>query len=320
MSKVIFSICAFVVALATFNSCNSEELNTIPPDHLEESESPTQQQLKQTYSLFVLNKDDYKDFMGFLGITTKENALALTAIKQANSKLVFAVYDSIKSKVVICDSSFIAPSQVQEIYYDETRNYEECGLKPSILRTKNGFAGVASVLYKNQNGYAAAYRNFAYFLNDGKLTRFDSTQIGTLPPSFLNWGEDAIMMLQSYSSERFQNTLLDLDGNTIFTFEESDNYNYYNFIRFSQTDFVQYKFDSDWLTIVRKSLDDQKAIAKKWSQYIEYPKGFDSHKLKYTYTQDENILLFHVSGIQKNGETKEFDIKINIENGKYEIK
>ena len=64
----------------------------------------------------------------------------------------------------------------------------------------------------------------------------------------------------------------------------------------------------------------EKTIAKKWSHnIIEYPKGFDSHKLKYTYTQDENILTFHVSGIQKDGETKVFDIKINTENGKYEI-
>lgn len=319
MNKTLYSILALFMALATLNSCSSEDPNIIPPDHLEESESPTQQLLKQTYSFFGLKKDDCKDFMGFPGIITKENALALTAIKQANSKLVFAVYDSIKSKVVICDSSFIAPSQVQEIYYDEKRDYEVCGLKPSILRTKNGFVGVASVLYKHSES-GVLNRDFVYFLNDGKLSRKDSTQIGTMSPSFLNWGEDAIMMLQFYSSERFRNTLLDLDGNTIYTFEESDNYNYYNFIRFSQIDFVQYKFDTNWLTIVRKSLDDQKTIAKKWSHnIIEYPKGFDSHKLKYTYTQDENILTFHVSGIQKDGETKVFDIKINTENGKYGI-
>lgn len=126
-------------------------------------------------------------------------------------------------------------------------------------------------------------------------------------------------MLQSYSSERFKNTLLDLDGNIIFSFDENDNYNYYNFIRYSQKDFVQYKFDSSWLSIGRKHIDEQEFVAKKWSHSIEYPKGFDSHKLKYTYTQDENILTFHVSGIQKDGETKVFDIKINTENGKYEI-
>ena len=140
-----------------------------------------------------------------------------------------------------------------------------------------------------------------------------------MTPSFLNWGEDAIMMLQCYSSN-YKNTLLDLDGNTIFSFEESDNYNYYNFIRYSQKDFVQYIFDSDGLSIGRKHIDEQEFVTKKWSCSIEYPKGFDSYKLKYTYTQDENILTFHVSGIQKNGETKEFDIKINIENGKSEIK
>lgn len=315
MNKTLYSILALFMALAMLNSCSSEDSNIIPPDHMEESESPAQQLLKQTYSLFGLKKDDCK----FPGIITKDNALALTAIKQANSKLVFAVYDSIKSKVVICDSSFIAPSQVQEIYYDETITYEECGLKPSILRTKNGFAGVANVLYKH-SGSGVSDRNFVYILNDRKLTRLDSTQIGNMTPSFLNWGEDAIMMLQSYTSDRFKNTLLDLDGNIIFSFEESDNYNYYNFIRYSQKDFVQYKFDSSWLSIGRKHIDEQELVAKKWSRNIEYPEGFDSYKLRYTYSQDENILTFHVSGIQKNGETKEFDIKINIENGKSEIK
>lgn len=318
MSKVIFSICALVVALAALNSCNSEELNVIPPGHLEKSESPTQQLLKQTFSLFGLNKDDYKDFVSFPGITTKENAIALSAIKQANSKLVFAVYDSIKSKVVICDSSFIAPSQVQETYYDETRSSEVCGLIPSIYRTKNGFVGVARILYKHGE-YTTTDRNVAYFLNDGRLTRLDSTKIGNLPPSFLSWGENAVMMLQSYSSNRFKNTLLDLDGNIIFSFEESDNYNYFDHILYSQTNYVQYNFDNSDLSISRKVIEDNNVI-KKWTHYIEYPTGFDSHKLKYTYTQDENILTFHVSGIQKSGETKEFDIKINIENGKYEIK
>lgn len=318
MNETFYSILAFFMALATLNSCSSEDSNIIPPDHMEESESPTQLLLKQTYSLFGLKKDDCKDFMGFPGIITKDNALALTAIKQANSKLVFAVYDSIKSKVVICDSSFIAPSQVQEIYYDETITYEECGLKPSILRTKNGFAGVASVLYKH-SGSGVLDRNFVYILNDRKLTRLDSTQIGNMTPFFLNWGEDAIMMLQSYSSDRFKKTLLDLDGNTIFSFEESDNYNYYNFIRYSQKDFVQYKFDSDWLSIGRKHIDEQDFVAKKWSHSIEYPEGFDSYKLKYTYSQDENILTFHVSGIQKNGETERFEIRVNVESGKYEI-
>ena len=146
MNKTLYSILALFMALATLNSCSSEDSNIISPDYMED---PTQQLLKQTYSLFGLKKDDCKDFMGFPGIITKENALALTAIKQANSKLVFAVYDSIKSKVVICDSSYVIPSQIQETYYDEKRNYEVCGLKPSILRTKNGFAGVASVLYKH---------------------------------------------------------------------------------------------------------------------------------------------------------------------------
>lgn len=318
MKKTLYSILALFMVLAVLNSCSSEDPNIIPPDHMEESESPTQQLLKQTYSLFGLKKDDCKDFMGFPGIITKDNALALTAIKRANSKLVFAVYDSIKSKVVICDSSFIAPSQVQEIYYDETITYEECGLKPSILRTKNGFAGVANVLYKH-SGSGVLDRNFVYILNDRKLTRLDSTQIGNMTPFFLNWGEDAIMMLQSYSSERFKNTLLDLDGNIIFSFDENDNYNYYNFIRYSQKDFVQYKFDSDWLSIGRKNIDEQELVAKKWSHCIEYPEGFDSYKLKYTYSQDENILTFHVSGIQENGETERFEIRVNVESGKYEI-
>lgn len=306
------------MVLAALNSCSSEDPNIIPPDHMEESESPTQQLLKQTYSLFGLKKDDCKDFMGFPGIITKDNALALTAIKQANSKLVFAVYDSLKKNVVICDSSYVIPSQIQETYYDENRNYEVCGLKPSILRTKNEFVGVTSVLYKH-SGSGVLYRNFVYILNDGKLTCLDSTQIGNMPPSFLNWGEDAIMMLQSYSSERFKNTLLDLDGNIIFSFDENDNYNYYNFIRYSQKDFVQYKFDSDWLSIGRKHIDEQELVAKKWSHCIEYPEGFDSYKLKYTYTQDENILTFHVSGIQKNGETERFEIRVNVESGKYKI-
>lgn len=306
------------MVLAALNSCSSEDPNIIPPDHMEESESPTQQLLKQTYSLFGLKKDDCKDFMGFPGIITKDKALALTAIKQANSKLVFAVYDSLKKNVVICDSSYVIPSQIQETYYDENRNYEVCGLKPSILRTKNEFVGVTSVLYKH-SGSGVLYRNFVYILNDGKLTCLDSTQIGNMPPSFLNWGEDAIMMLQSYSSERFKNTLLDLDGNIIFSFDENDNYNYYNFIRYSQKDFVQYKFDSDWLSIGRKHIDEQELVAKKWSHCIEYPEGFDSYKLKYTYTQDENILTFHVSGIQKNGETERFEIRVNVESGKYKI-
>lgn len=306
------------MVLAALNSCSSEDPNIIPPDHIEESESPTQQLLKQTYSLFGLKKDDCKDFIGFPGIITKDNALALTAIKQANSKLVFAVYDSLKKNVVICDSSYVIPSQIQETYYDENRNYEVCGLKPSILRTKNGFAGVANVLYKH-SGSGVSDRNFVYILNDRKLTRLDSTQIGNMTPSFLNWGEDAIMMLQSYTSDRFKNTLLDLDGNTIFSFEESDNYNYYNFIRYSQKDFVQYKFDSSWLSIGRKHIDEQELVAKKWSRNIEYPEGFDSYKLKYTYTQDENILTFHVSGIQKNGETEKFEIRVNVESGKYKI-
>lgn len=318
MKKTLYSILALFMVLAALNSCSSEDPNIIPPDHIEESESPTQQLLKQTYSLFGLKKDDCKDFIGFPGIITKDNALALTAIKQANSKLVFAVYDSLKKNVVICDSSYVIPSQIQETYYDENRNYEVCGLKPSILRTKNGFAGVASVLYKH-SGSGVLYRNFVYILNDRKLTRLDSTQIGNMPPSFLNWGEDAIMMLQSYSSDRFKNTLLDLDGNTIFSFEESDNYNYYNFIRYSQKDFVQYKFDSSWLSIGRKHIDEQELVAKKWSHSIEYPEGFDSYKLKYTYSQDENILTFHVSGIQKNGETERFEIRVNVESGKYEV-
>lgn len=318
MKKTLYSILALFMVLAALNSCSSEDPNIIPPDHMEESESPTQQLLKQTYSLFGLKKDDCKDFMGFPGIITKDNALALTAIKQANSKLVFAVYDSLKKNVVICDSSYVIPSQIQETYYDENRNYEVCGLKPSILRTKNGFVGVTSVLYKH-SGSGVLYRNFVYILNDGKLTCLDSTQIGNMPPSFLNWGEDAIMMLQSYSSERFKNTLLDLDGNIIFSFDENDNYNYYNFIRYSQKDFVQYKFDSDWLSIGRKHIDEQELVAKKWSHCIEYPEGFDSYKLKYTYTQDENILTFHVSGIQKNGETERFEIRVNVESGKYKI-
>lgn len=318
MKKTLYSILALFMVLAALNSCSSEDPNIIPPDHIEESESPTQQLLKQTYSLFGLKKDDCKDFIGFPGIITKDNALALTAIKQANSKLVFAVYDSLKKNVVICDSSYVIPSQIQETYYDENRNYEVCGLKPSILRTKNGFAGVASVLYKH-SGSGVLYRNFVYILNDRKLTRLDSTQIGNMPPSFLNWGEDAIMMLQSYSSDRFKNTLLDLDGNTIFSFEESDNYNYYDFIRYSQKDFVQYKFDSSWLSIGRKHIDEQELVAKKWSHSIEYPEGFDSYKLKYTYSQDENILTFHVSGIQKNGETERFEIRVNVESGKYEV-
>lgn len=318
MKKTLYSILALFMVLAALNSCSSEDPNIIPPDHMEESESPTQQLLKQTYSLFGLKKDDCKDFMGFPGIITKDNALALTAIKQANSKLVFAVYDSLKKNVVICDSSYVIPSQIQETYYDENRNYEVCGLKPSILRTKNEFVGVTSVLYKH-SGSGVLYRNFVYILNDGKLTCLDSTQIGNMPPSFLNWGEDAIMMLQSYSSERFKNTLLDLDGNIIFSFDENDNYNYYNFIRYSQKDFVQYKFDSDWLSIGRKHIDEQELVAKKWSHCIEYPEGFDSYKLKYTYTQDENILTFHVSGIQKNGETERFEIRVNVESGKYKI-
>lgn len=318
MKKTLYSILALFMVLAALNSCSSEDPNIIPPDHIEESESPTQQLLKQTYSLFGLKKDDCKDFIGFPGIITKDNALALTAIKQANSKLVFAVYDSLKKDVVICDSSYVIPSQIQETYYDENRNYEVCGLKPSILRTKNGFVGVTSVLYKH-SGSGVLYRNFVYILNDRKLTCLDSTQIGNMPPSFLNWGEDAIMMLQSYSSERFKNTLLDLDGNIIFSFDENDNYNYYNFIRYSQKDFVQYKFDSDWLSIGRKHIDEQEVVAKKWSHSIEYPEGFDSYKLKYTYTQDENILTFHVSGIQKNGETERFEIRVNVESGKYEI-
>lgn len=318
MKKTLYSILALFMVLAALNSCSSEDPNIIPPDHIEESESPTQQLLKQTYSLFGFKKDDCKDFIGFPGIITKDNALALTAIKQANSKLVFAVYDSLKKNVVICDSSYVIPSQIQETYYDENRNYEVCGLKPSILRTKNGFAGVASVLYKH-SGSGVLYRNFVYILNDRKLTRLDSTQIGNMPPSFLNWGEDAIMMLQSYSSDRFKNTLLDLDGNTIFSFEESDNYNYYDFIRYSQKDFVQYKFDSSWLSIGRKHIDEQELVAKKWSHSIEYPEGFDSYKLKYTYSQDENILTFHVSGIQKNGETERFEIRVNVESGKYEV-
>ena len=318
MKKTLYSILALFMVLATLNSCSSEDPNIIPPDHIEESESPTQQLLKQTYSLFGLKKDDCKDFIGFPGIITKDNALALTAIKQANSKLVFAVYDSLKKNVVICDSSYVIPSQIQETYYDENRNYEVCGLKPSILRTKNGFAGVASVLYKH-SGSGVLYRNFVYILNDRKLTRLDSTQIGNMTPSFLNWGEDAIMMLQSYTSDRFKNTLLDLDGNTIFSFEESDNYNYYDFIRYSQKDFVQYKFDSSWLSIGRKHIDEQELVAKKWSHSIEYPEGFDSYKLKYTYSQDENILTFHVSGIQKNGETERFEIRVNVESGKYEV-
>lgn len=318
MKKTLYSILALFMVLAALNSCSSEDPNIIPPDHIEESESPTQQLLKQTYSLFGLKKDDCKDFIGFPGIITKDNALALTAIKQANYKLVFAVYDSLKKDVVICDSSYIIPSQIQETYYDENRNYEVCGLKPSILRTKNGFVGVTSVLYKH-SGSGVLYRNFVYILNDRKLTCLDSTQIGNMPPSFLNWGEDAIMMLQSYSSERFKNTLLDLDGNIIFSFDENDNYNYYNFIRYSQKDFVQYKFDSDWLSIGRKHIDEQEVVAKKWSHSIEYPEGFDSYKLKYTYTQDENILTFHVSGIQENGETERFEIRVNVESGKYEI-
>lgn len=318
MKKTLYSILALFMVLAALNSCSSEDPNIIPPDHIEESESPTQQLLKQTYSLFGLKKDDCKDFIGFPGIITKDNALALTAIKQANSKLVFAVYDSLKKDVVICDSSYVIPSQIQETYYDENRNYEVCGLKPSILRTKNGFVGVTSVLYKH-SGSGVLYRNFVYILNDRKLTCLDSTQIGNMPPSFLNWGEDAIMMLQSYSSERFKNTLLDLDGNIIFSFDENDNYNYYNFIRYSQKDFVQYKFDSDWLSIGRKHIDEQEVVAKKWSHSIEYPEGFDSYKLKYTYTQDENILTFHVSGIQKNGKTERFEIRVNVESGKYEI-
>ena len=318
MKKTLYSILALFMVLAALNSCSSEDPNIIPPDHMEESESPTQQLLKQTYSLFGLKKDDCKDFMGFPGIITKDKALALTAIKQANSKLVFAVYDSLKKNVVICDSSYVIPSQIQETYYDENRNYEVCGLKPSILRTKNEFVGVTSVLYKH-SGSGVLYRNFVYILNDGKLTCLDSTQIGNMPPSFLNWGEDAIMMLQSYSSERFKNTLLDLDGNIIFSFDENDNYNYYNFIRYSQKDFVQYKFDSDWLSIGRKHIDEQELVAKKWSHCIEYPEGFDSYKLKYTYTQDENILTFHVSGIQKNGETERFEIRVNVESGKYKI-
>lgn len=318
MKKTLYSILALFMVLAALNSCSSEDPNIIPPDHMEESESPTQQLLKQTYSLFGLKKDDCKDFMGFPGIITKDNALALTAIKQANSKLVFAVYDSLKKNVVICDSSYVIPSQIQETYYDENRNYEVCGLKPSILRTKNEFVGVTSVLYKH-SGSGVLYRNFVYILNDGKLTCLDSTQIGNMPPSFLNWGEDAIMMLQSYSSERFKNTLLDLDGNIIFSFDENDNYNYYNFIRYSQKDFVQYKFDSDWLSIGRKHIDEQELVAKKWSHCIEYPEGFDSYKLKYTYTQDENILTFHVSVIQKNGETERFEIRVNVESGKYKI-
>ena len=237
MKKTLYSILALFMVLASLNSCSSEDPNIIPPDHIEESESPTQQLLKQTYSLFGLKKDDCKDFIGFPGIITKDNALTLTAIKQANSKLVFAVYDSLKKNVVICDSSYVIPSQIQETYYDENRNYEVCGLKPSILRTKNGFVGVTSVLYKH-SGSGVLYRNFVYILNDRKLTCLDSTQIGNMPPSFLNWCEDAIMMLQSYSSERFKNTLLDLDGNIIFSFDENDNYNYYNFIRYSQKNLI----------------------------------------------------------------------------------
>lgn len=318
MNKILYSILALFMALVSLNSCSSEDPNKIPPDHLEESESPTQQLLKQIYSLFGLNKEDYKEFMGFSGITTKDHSLTLAAIKQTNSKLVYAVYDSIKNNVIICDSSYVIPSQIQETYYDEKRNYEVCGLKPSVLRTKNGFVGVTSVLYKH-SGSGVLDRNFVYINNDGKLTRLDSTKIGNMTPFFLNWGEDAIMMLQCYSSDRFKNTLLDLDGNLIFSFEENDNYNYFNFIRYSQKDFVQYKFDSSWLSIGRKHIDGQELVAKKWTRNIEYPEGFDSYKLNYTYSQDENILTFHVSGIQKNGEAENFEIKVNIETGKYEV-
>ena len=56
MKKTLYSILALFMVLAALNSCSSEVPNIISPDHMEESESPTQQLLKQTYSLLGLYK------------------------------------------------------------------------------------------------------------------------------------------------------------------------------------------------------------------------------------------------------------------------
>lgn len=319
MKKNFIWIVGLFIGLFAIISCNSEEEEKLPSDKfVEENESPISKFQKQVYNLFGLNKEDYQEFQYFSGITTKDNAIGLSVVKESNSKLVFAIYDSIQSKVIVCDSSAVVPSQIQETYYDETINYKLGGLKPTILRTKNGFVGIASVLYKNDDRIST-YKNFAYFINKEKLSRIDSTNIGTTTVSLKNWGEDAIMMVQYFSANGYRNTLFDLEGNTILTFKENDNYNDFDYILYSQTDFVQYKFDYDKLIIDRKEIEDQTSITEKWFRYISYPDGFDSYKLKYTYTKNENILTFHVSGIQKNGETEKFEIKVNIESGKYEI-
>lgn len=317
MKKVLYLLMGLTFTMNLLGACSSEEISPIPPDHLEEEESPTETLLKQVYRLFGLNRDDFVEFYSFTGVSVNNQAITLSAIKKANSKLVFAVYDSIQSKTIVCDSTFIVPSLLQQTYYDETINYEPFGINSSFHRTKNGGVGLAQIHYKYVGKTTNRY--FAYFLNGNKLTRLDSTRLGNSSiTSILDWSHDYVM-IQSYATNGYKNVLYDLDGNTISTFNDGVRYADYEHILYALSNFVQYKFESGGLTISRKSFEDKQSAKEKWSHYINYPQGFDSHKLKYTYSQDENLLTFHVSGIQENGSTEKFDLAVNIETGRYEI-
>lgn len=317
MMKSFLLIMGLLMSLITISSCGSEDGTTELPSEIV-PEDTHQEGLKKIYNLFGLNSKDYMEFSGFSGINAKDNAIGLSAVKKNNSKLLFAVYDSILNKAVICDSSFVLPSQLQKTYYDETINYELHGVNSNLLRKENGYVGLASILYNN--GGKVTYRYYAYFLNGDKLTCLDSSMMGTTTmASFINWVDEGTMIQYYWTNNNgYRNTLFDMDGNAILTFEDGVSYREYEHIVYSNSDFVQYKFESNYLTIGRKVINGDKA-KKKWFHSIKYPDGFDSYKINYTYTKDENILTFNVSGIQKDGSTERFDIKVNIENAKYEV-
>lgn len=314
MRKIISCLSAIFAFLASvsISSCSSSDETEIPKSELVEVDSPYTMMKKKVFALFGLDTED-SDKFHFKGYESNPN-LSLAAIKKSSNKLVFAVYDTIQSKMLVYDSSFVAQPHVYEAYYDQTRDYSLENVSGNFLSVNGGGVGVVSMIYVNN---ASSYRNFLYFLDNGNLVKKDSLDMPSNDIGNLMVWEDNKVLVQYKIDEGYKNIVYDLKGNEVTNFTNKESLADYSFIKLQPSDFVQYRFCVDYLYVSRKAIENNSLITKWKDDYIKYPEGFDTYKMSITYSVSPTQLTFNVTTLCKNGKTRRYVVKVDLETGKY---
>lgn len=308
MKKTLFLLLV-CVTVSFLSACSSEDPQSSPLP--EEVLSPETQFINRVYQTFGLNKEEYRSFSLFPELNIKDQSVVLSAMKEDNSKLVFAVYDSLQSNVLLCDSTFVLPTTLREPQYDEIRTYEIRGIIPSYYRTSKGGVGLARVEYSGDYP-----RYYTYFINGNKTNSLDYTNFSSLGRlnTFMEWGENAVLM--QFHSNGYTNMVLDPNGKLLYKYKDLHDLREYSVLNLTQSDYLLYKFDGSDLEISRNAIKGN-TLEQQWEQRVDCLGTYKGDcKMSISDAQIEgDTLKLQAKATYRNGEMRNTLVRINLATG-----